>query len=133
MRLVLDSNVLVAALGTRGMCAELFERVLVAHEYVIDGHVLGEVERALRTKFRLPEARVTDAVSLLRSTALWVDAAPLVVRVSRDLDDDAILALAKTSASRLIVTGEPVALNPWEGVEIVRPREFWPIDRAGGR
>ncbi len=135
MRLVLDSNVLVAALGTRGMCAELFERVLVAHEYVIDGHVLGEVERALRTKFRLPEARVAEAVSLLRTTALWVDAAPLVVRVSRDPDDDAILALAKTSGSRLIVTGDDdlLVLNPWEGVEIVRPRDFWPIDRAGGR
>ncbi len=135
MRLVLDSNVLVSALGTRGMCAELFERVLVAHEYAIDRHILGEVERALRTKFRLPEARVTEAVAFVRGTGRWVDAAPLPAPVSRDADDDAILALAKAGGSRLIVTADDdlLVLNPWEDVEIVRPRDFWPIDRAGGR
>jgi len=135
VRLVLDSNVLVAALGTRGMCAELFERVLVAHEYVIDANILGEVERALRTKFRLPEPRVLEAVALLRGTGQWVDAAPLPAPVSRDPDDDSILALAKASGSRLIVTGDDElrVLNPWEDVEIVRPRDFWPIDRAGRR
>ena len=135
MRLVLDSNVLVAALGTRGMCAELFERVLVAHEYVIDANILGEVERALRTKFRLPEPRVLEAVALLRGTGQWVDAAPLPAPVSRDPDDDSILALAKASGSRLIVTGgdDRLLLNPRDDVEIVRPRDFWPIDRAGRR
>lgn len=135
MRLVLDSNVLVAALGTRGMCAELFERVLVAHEYVIDAHILGEVERALRTKFRLPEARVEEAVTLLRTTGRWIDAPRLAAPVSRDADDDAILALAKASGSRMIVTGDDdlLVLHPWADIAIVRPRDFWPVDRAGGR
>ncbi len=115
--------------------AGLFERVLAAHEYVIDAHILGEVERALRTKFRLPEARVSEAVALVRGSGRWMDAAPLPAPVSRDPDHDAILALARASGSRLIVTGDDdlLALNPWEGVEIVRPRDFWPIDRAGGR
>lgn len=135
MRLVLDSNVLVTALGTRGMCAELFERVLVAHEYVIDASILGEVERALRTKFRLPDARVIEAIALLRGTGRWIEAAPLPAPISRDPDDDAILALAKASGSRLIVTGDDdlLVLSPWEDVEIVRPRDFWLTDRAGGR
>jgi hypothetical protein len=109
--------------------------VLVAHEYVVDDNILGEVERALRTKFRLPEPRVLEAVALLRGTGRWVDAVPLPAPVSRDPDDDSILALAKASGSRLIVTGDDdlLVLNPWEDVEIVRPRDFWPIDRAGGR
>lgn len=132
MRLVLDSNVLVAALGTRGMCAELLERVLLVHEYAIDAHILEEVERALRTKFRLPEARVAEGLRLLRDSGLWFDPSPLPASVSRDPDDDAILALAKASGSALIVTGDDdlLVLHPWEGVAIVRPRDFWPIDRA---
>jgi predicted nucleic acid-binding protein len=91
---------------------------------MIDGHILGEVERALRTKFRPPEVRVMEAVALVRRPGRWVDAPPPFAPVSRDPDDDAIFALAKASGSRLFVTGDNdlLVLNPWEGVEIVRPR-----------
>ena len=114
------------------MCAELFERVLNAHELVLDGHILGEVERALRTKFRLPEPRIDEALTLLRGAGLSVDATPLPEPVCRDPHDDAILALARSSDSPLIVTGNEdlLVLHPWQGIPIVRPREFWAVDRA---
>lgn len=114
------------------MCAELLERVLAAHDLVLNDHILWEVERALRTKFRLPDTNVDEALSMLRGIGHVVEAIPLSEPVCRDPDDDAILALARTSASHLIVTGDAdlLVLHPWQGIPIVRPRDFWPIDRA---
>ncbi len=132
MRVVLDTNVIVAAFGTRGSCAELFARVLAAHEYGVDMNLIGEVERVLRTKFRLPEVRVAMARDLLTGTGVLVEPGPLGVRACRDPDDDRILALARAFAADVLVTGDDdlLVLHPWSGIAIVRPRDFWPMDRA---
>ena len=134
MKVVLDSNVLVAALATRGACAELFSRVLAAHEYAVNDQILAEVAKALSGKFRLQVDRVEAALALLRSTALVVVTTPLDVRVCRDPDDDGILALVHAFSARVLITGDEdlLVLHPWSGIPIVRPRDFWPIDRAGG-
>lgn len=101
----------------------------------MDGHILGEVERALRTKFLLPEPTLDKALSMLRGAGRLVEANPLPERVCRNPDDDAIQALARTSGSDVIVTGDegPLVLHPWQGIPIVRPRDFWALDRASDR
>lgn len=122
MRVVLDTNVIVAAFGTRGSCAELFARVLAAHEYGVDMNLIGE----------LPEVRVAMARDLLTGTGVLVEPGPLGVRACRDPDDDRILALARAFAADVLVTGDDdlLVLHPWSGIAIVRPRDFWPMDRA---
>lgn len=45
MRIFLDTNVLAAALATRGLCAELFEVALQSHELLVSDSVLAELER----------------------------------------------------------------------------------------
>ena len=52
MRVFLDTNVLVSALATRGLCAELYERLLVEHEVVIGEPVVAEVLDVMRRKFK---------------------------------------------------------------------------------
>ncbi len=49
----------------------------------------------------------------------------------RDPDDDRILALARSFEADLLVTGDDdlLVLHPWEGIAIVRPREFWLRER----
>lgn len=132
MKVVLDANVLVAALATRGACAELFARVLAVHEYGLDDNLRGEVVRVLRDKFKVPEARLAEVVTLLDSTAIRVTALPLDEPACRDPDDDRVLALALAFPAEVLVSGDDdlLVLNPWKGIPIVRPREFWPMDRS---
>lgn len=42
MRVALDTNVLVSAIGTRGLCADLMRLVLRDHELVVGEQVLLE-------------------------------------------------------------------------------------------
>ncbi len=51
MRVFLDTNVLISALATRGLCAELYERLLMEHEVVIDEPVVAEVLDIMHRKF----------------------------------------------------------------------------------
>ena len=132
MRVVLDTNIIVAALATRGACAELFARVLAVHDYGVDANLHAEVERVLRVKFKLPDERIAAARELLASTGIAVDSVPLSQLACRDPDDDRILALALAFTAEVLVTGDDdlLLLHPWSGISIVRPRDFWPIDRA---
>lgn len=56
MKLVLDTNVLVAAFIARGTCSELLEYCAVRHEIVLSPAILDELGDVLTRKFRfLPE------------------------------------------------------------------------------
>ncbi len=57
MRVCLDTNVLVAALATRGLCSDLPRAVQSEHELVIGNHILTELENTLRRKFRVRVVR----------------------------------------------------------------------------
>ena len=94
MRVYLDTNVLVSAFAARGLCADLFEVILLEHELVAGGAVLAELRRTLRTKLGLPVARCNDIVEYLQdAAAIRVGpSAPVSARV--DADDAAILGEA---------------------------------------
>jgi hypothetical protein len=47
LRVFLDTNVLVAAFATRGLCADVLRLVLVHHELVTSAVVVAELQRAL--------------------------------------------------------------------------------------
>jgi putative PIN family toxin of toxin-antitoxin system len=132
MRVVLDTNVLVAAFIAHGACAEVFERVMTSHELVTSGHIVEEFERVMVRKLRLDAGRVARAVDLVRSVATVVDPEPLGRSVCRDPDDDAVLALALSSRAGVLVIGDDdlLVLRAFEGIPIIAPREFL---ASGGR
>ena len=134
MRVVLDSNVLIAALVTRGGCAELFEHVLANHTFGVDENLLGEVERVLRDKIRIPEEPLHGFIQLLRDHGKLTDPEALQLPVSRDPDDDRILALCLAFEAGALVTGDAdlLVLDPWNDLRILRPRDFWPFERTSG-
>ena len=129
MRVVLDTNVLLAAFISRGLCHDLLEHCVREHEIVLPEFLLGEFRRKLTCKFRVPVDRVGRAETLLRSETEIVEPAPLPVPVCRDPDDDWVLATAVTGACRCIVTGDKdlLTIGGYRGVRILRPREFWAL------
>ena len=133
MRVYLDTNVLVSAFAARGLCADLFEVVLLEHELVAGGAVLAELRRTLRTKLKLPVARCNDIVEYLQdAAAIHVGpSAPVLARV--DADDAAILGEALAGHAEIFVTGDTAVqrLRELERMKIISPRQFWTLLHSG--
>ena len=130
MRVVLDSNVLIAAFVTRGACAELLEHCVREHELVASEAILDEVREKLVDKIGIAASDAEAAVKLIRTRFAIVEPAKLGRRVSRDPDDDVILGTAVAGRCELIVTGDEdlLVLESHEGVRIVSPRGFWSLE-----
>ena len=61
MRVVLDSNVLVAAFVSRGTCHELVEHCARNHEIIGSETILDEFRRTLLVKLRIPPRQAEEA------------------------------------------------------------------------
>lgn len=127
MRVFLDTNVLVSAFATRGLCADLLELVLLEHDLVLGRHVVQELNKALRSKLRLPAARARAIVDFVSSEATQTieQAAPALVQA--DPVDARVLGEALAAKATLFVTGDAALLERGtiENMEIVSPRGFW--------
>ena len=126
MRVVLDTNVLIAAFIARGVCTDLFERVVDEHELILSPFILEEFERVMTRKFGMNRDRVARAIDLLHRKGHIVTPTPLDSPVCRDPDDDQILALAFDGDAQVLVTGDDdlLVLSSFNGVPIISPREF---------
>jgi putative PIN family toxin of toxin-antitoxin system len=131
VRVCLDTNVLVAAIATRGLSADVLRTVLAEHELVIGEVILTELRRVLTTKFKVPSERV-DAIEAIFTPfpLLPKPSAPSELAV-RDASDRWILATALAGAADVLVTGDEdlLAVAPRAPVRILTPRAFWELLR----
>ena len=125
MTVVLDTNVIVAALVAKGLCHEVVVRALGSSTVVTSPALLDELERTLRAKFTIGPA-ATAFLEQLRLRVHLVVPTPLAAPVSRDADDDVVLATAVAANATVIVTGDLdlLILRSYRGIEIVTPRDF---------
>ena len=132
MRVFLDTNVLVSAFAARGLCAEVFELVLLDHHLILGRNVLCELEKALRDKVKLPVVRSAEIVECLASEAAQVFDKAEPASVNVDAADALVLGEALVSHADLFVTGDAALLRlaAVGALKIVSPRRFWEILRA---
>lgn len=125
MIVVLDTNVIVAALVAKGLCHEVVVRALGSGTVVTSPALLDELDGTLRAKFTLGPAAMAF-LEQLRLRVHLVVPAPLAAPVSRDADDDVVLATAVAANATAIVTGDLdlLVLQRYRGIEIVTPRNF---------
>ena len=126
MKILLDTNVLIAALISRGVCHELLEHCVLRHTLLTSDFILGETQEKLIEKFKYPEELAIEAVSVLRSRMKVVPFSKLERQVCRDPDDDNILAASVSGDCDCIITGDKdlLVLKRYEGVDIFSPRDF---------
>ena len=128
MRVFLDTNVLVSAFTTRGICADILTVILAEHELLIGESVLKELARILRRKMKMPPVTIEEADTFLRQegTVVSVESIP-ELRVIRDPDDRQIIAEALAGGADLVVSGDRDLLDVAEElpIEVVSPRGFW--------
>ena len=127
MRVFLDTNVLVSALATRGLCAELYERLLTEHEVVIGEPVVAEVLGIMQRKFRVGNAllaKVEAELRLLEIVPAQTAAPKLPIK---DSEDPWIIACAMAWKADCFVTGDPelLGLGKVKNMPIFSPRVCW--------
>ena len=128
MKAVFDTNVLIAAFLTEGICAKLLVR---AHrrdfDLILCDAILQEFERVLKKKFAISPHETSEALTILsEATQEILGHTHSVTPICRDSDDDLILACARDAAADYIVTGDEdvLVLKNYERIRIVTPREF---------
>jgi putative PIN family toxin of toxin-antitoxin system len=129
LRVFLDTNIIVSAFTTRGLCADLVREILAAHILVISEYILVETEEVLLGRFKVPEDTVNEIIALLRKQEIAIPA-PLLPQIEiRDPDDLPVVAAAIQATVDYLVSGDKdiISLVPLEGVKIATPRELWVI------
>jgi len=127
MKVFLDTNVLVSALSTRGLCADVLRETLASHQLVVSAPLFNELRRVLRQKLRIPGELIDDAIEMLQQDAQFATPSTLSDVKIRDKDDLMILSSALNGNADLLVTGdkELLELGKILDMEIVSPRGFW--------
>lgn len=129
MRVVLDTNVLLSALFTHGVCEALLDSLVgsEACRIVLSEHILDEFCEHACTKFGAPADEVEQAVGFLRRHAEIIEPAPLPRAACRDPDDLPVLGTAVAARADVLVTGDAALLDLAEihGVPILSPRTLY--------
>ena len=127
MRLLLDTNVLVAALMARGTCSDLLEYCVRHHVVISSRPLLDELRDVLIRKFRQRAADVRATVRLFEETFTLVTPVSLETPACRDADDDIVLATARAGECIAIITGDQdlLILDPFQAIRLLPPSAFW--------
>ncbi len=127
MRIVLDSNVLVAAFATHGVCHDLFEYCLKNTAILCSDFISGEVERILIHKIKIPAKKATEIIHYLQSQSQWIVPEHVIVENLRDPNDRKIIATALSGGADYLITGDKdiLILKKIKKTVIISPRNFW--------
>lgn len=126
MRVVFDTNVLLSAFNTRGVCEALvqkcFDRSDISHW--TSEFILAEFAEHDVGKFGSSKDQARESVAWIRSFSTLVQPATIKEPKSLDPDDIPVLGTALAAKAHVLVTGdqELLRLEKFEGTAIVTPR-----------
>jgi putative PIN family toxin of toxin-antitoxin system len=128
MKVVFDTNVLVSAFVTEGICAKLVGRARRRQFQLITcPFILKEFEGVLSNKISATKTETRQALRILsEAISALVQPEQPVSGICRDPDDDPILSCAIAASADYLVTGDDdlLALREFRGIRIVTPRDF---------
>ena len=104
--------------------------VRVGIPWITSEVLIDELEEKLLRKLKISEADVAPILGKLRDEVEIVSPHPLSQPVSRDPDDDWVIATAVTGTCVCIVTGDRDLLDlyTYEGIRIIEPGAFWEFE-----
>lgn len=130
MKAVLDTNVLVAAFVSDGLCRRLLLRARDrGFTLAISPFIRDEFARALSRKAGATAGEIREALELIDEISTSVDATAGetdVAGICRDPEDDNVLACAVATGADYLVSGDKdlLVLDNCRGVRIIAPRTF---------
>jgi putative PIN family toxin of toxin-antitoxin system len=136
MKIFLDTNVIISAFITHGYAAELVEYCLNHHKIYTSDFIMEEVKENLKNNFGYNEIEVNEVISFIKSNFINVGKyKKLNKTVSRDVDDDNVLAAALSEKVDCIVTGDKdlLIIEKYKKIKIISPRDFWSFEKFPSR
>lgn len=132
MRIVLDTNVLLAGIATHGMCEGLLTLCYRDHTVVLSEHVLAELHEHYVGKFNATDEQATLVVATLRKQSEVVVSVAIPSEAFVDPDDLPVLGTAIAGQVDYLVTGDKQLqeLNQYRNVRILSPRQFYELLRT---
>lgn len=128
MKALFDTNVLLAAFLTEGVCAKLLTRARKQQFNLITcPFILHEFERILSKKFSATKQERDNALALITEAAQdIVHPSETPSGACRDKDDDNVLACALEADADYLVTGDKdlLQMKVFRGILIITPRDF---------
>lgn len=134
MRVVFDTNVVVAGIVAEGLCREILEIQVPEHTAILSQVPWDELVVTLRRKFG-PTPDDLPILTPYRQHAAWCEPAKLAEAVCRDPDDDWVIATALAGKADAIVSGDAhlLTLGSYAGIEMLSPRQFVSRQAPSGR
>ena len=129
MKVVLDTNVLLAGIATRGICEGVITECLQHHELIISAPILDEFGRHLLGKFKIPPVAAREIIAFIRGQSRVVVPVEIPPEACRDPADLMVLGTAIVGAAQYIVTGDKdlLVIQHYRDIAIITPRDFYQL------
>jgi len=128
VKAVFDTNVLIAALLTEGLCSGLLIRARKHNfDLVLCDDIIREFKGILTKKFKVSSSDISEITSIIiEASSKILHKTISVPRICRDPNDDMIIACALDADADYIVTGDEdlLILKRYRNILIINPRHF---------
>lgn len=116
------------------MCHDVFRIVLAEHQLLISPAILGELERVLLDKLRIPADRIGEILAFVAEHAQMVSPEQPADWPESDPSDRWIVASALAGSADVLISGDKKLVESSRGrsVRVLTPRAFWGLLRNGG-
>ena len=125
---VFDTNVLIAAIITEGICSKLLHRARAGEFSLIScPFIMKELRRILSKKFRLSQEESALAMEPISGAISQVIEHNIkIANICRDASDDNIIACAVAAKADYLVSGDSdlLEIKSYKDIKIITPRDF---------
>jgi len=127
-KVLLDTNILISALGWNSKPKEIFRRCIAGElKLIISPEQIDELQGVMDyPKFKFTEEQKESFISLILEIAVMVEITGKIKVIKDDPDDDVIIETAIVGRADYIISGDSHLLNLKEfaGIKIVTAKEF---------
>jgi uncharacterized protein len=129
VKVFFDTNVLVSAFTSGGICLDLVKQTTedTEHSLLVGTVIIEELSRVLTNRFQYPAHKLERVTDLLRRNRVVTTPKTKPPIPVRDPDDEFVLASALEAQADVLVTGDKdlLTLGDTAGIKIVDPRTLW--------
>ena len=129
MRVVLDTNVLVSGILTKGTSRKIldiwYDRKF---DLIVGPEIFQEYHRVLfeiNGRYNL-DVDISEILATIGTKAIWISPISLIDQICDDPDDDKFIAAAISGNAQFVVTGDKALLRVGSiaGADIITPSQF---------
>ncbi len=128
MRIVLDTNIYIAAALRSGFSSDIVKMTATIHDLIVitSEAILTELEQKLQNKFNWSQENINHVLTRIRKMTQVVEVKEKISVVIRDPEDNKILECALAGKADLIVTLDQdlLKMKNFKGIGIIHPKTF---------